>query len=61
LSKLRITRWEEHVARTGDIINAYIVSVRKFEGKGSLGKPRRRLEDEMQLYLKRTEYGVEWI
>jgi hypothetical protein len=54
-------RWAEHVARTCDIINEYIVYVRKSEGKGSLGKPRRRWEDEMQLYLKRTKYGMEWI
>jgi len=41
--------------------NEYIILVRKSKGKGSLDKPRRRWEDEMHLYLKRTGYGVEWI
>jgi len=42
VSKWRIKRWAERVARTADIINAYIVLIRKSEGKGSLSKPRRR-------------------
>jgi hypothetical protein len=41
--------------------NVYIILVRKYKGTGSLGKPRSRWEDELQLYFKRTEYGVEWI
>jgi len=42
--------------------NKHIYSFsQKVRRKGSLGKPRRRWEDEMQLCLKRTEYGVEWI
>jgi len=37
-------KWAEHVARMGER-NVYHISVRKPEGKGPLGRPRRRWEE----------------
>jgi hypothetical protein len=48
----------EHVARAGDIINVYVVLVRKSEGKGSLGKPRRRWRMKCSCTLR--EQNMSW-
>jgi hypothetical protein len=40
--KSRRMRWAGHVARMGEKRNAYILLVRKPEGKRPLGRPRRR-------------------
>jgi hypothetical protein len=42
-------RKEEHVARMGDWRGVYRVLVRKPEAKRPLGRPRRRLEDNINL------------
>jgi hypothetical protein len=40
----------------------YKVSVGKPEGKRPLGRPRRRWEDEIRIYLREIGWGsVEWI
>jgi hypothetical protein len=40
------------VARVGDRKGAYRVWVGRSEGKKPLGKPRRRWEDNIKMYLK---------
>jgi hypothetical protein len=40
-----MVRWEAHVARMGQRRKAYRVLVKKTEIKESLGRPRRRWED----------------
>jgi hypothetical protein len=43
--KSRKMRWTEHVARMGEMRNAYKILIGKPEGKRPLGIPRRRLRD----------------
>ena len=40
--KSRRMRWAGHLAHMGEMIDVYRVLVGKHEGKGSLGRPRRR-------------------
>jgi hypothetical protein len=40
--KSRNVRWANHVARTGELINAYKILTGKFEGK----RPLRRLSED---------------
>jgi hypothetical protein len=47
--KSRRMRWERHVARMGEKRNAYRILVGKPEGKRSLGRPRRRLVDNIKI------------
>jgi hypothetical protein len=42
-------------------IGAYRVLVGKPEGKGPLGRPRRRWEDNIQMDLKEVGCGHDWI
>ena len=52
--------WAGHVARTG--MGVYRVLVRKPEGKRPLGRPRRRWEDNIKMYLQEVGWrGVDWI
>jgi hypothetical protein len=45
-----------------EVSNAYEILVRKPEGKRSLGRPRRRWEDNITVDLKdRGWEGVDWI
>jgi len=41
IKSMRI-RWVGHVARMGEIVNEYKISVGKHEKKTPLGRPRRR-------------------
>jgi len=45
--KSRRMRWTGHVARMGEESGVYRVLVGKPEGKRPLGRPRRRLVDNM--------------
>jgi hypothetical protein len=45
-------RWAGHVARIREKWNAHRILVGKPEGKRPLGKPRRRWEDNMKIYLR---------
>jgi hypothetical protein len=45
-------RWAGHVARTGEGIGVYRVLVGKPEGKRPMGRPRRRWEDNIKMYLQ---------
>jgi hypothetical protein len=48
----RRVRWAGHVARMGTMGNAHNNSVGKPEGKRSLGKPRCRWEDNIEMDLR---------
>ncbi|KAJ4446570.1 hypothetical protein ANN_13267 [Periplaneta americana] len=54
--KSRRLRWAEHVACMGESRNAYRVLVGRPEGKRSLGKPRRRWEDNIKMDLMEVAY-----
>ena len=55
-------RWERHVARMGERRGVYRVLVRKPEGNRQLGRSRRRLEDNIKMYLKEVgSEGMDWI
>jgi hypothetical protein len=58
----RRMRWAGHVARMGEKRNVYRLLVGKPEGKGPLGRPRRRWIDNIKMDL--LEIGlnvVDWI
>ena len=60
--KSRLMRWEVHVARMEQFRNAYIVSVGKPESKRSLGRQRRRWEDNNKMDLWEVRcYPRDWI
>ncbi|KAJ4450403.1 hypothetical protein ANN_01827 [Periplaneta americana] len=60
--KSRRLRWAGHVARMGESRNAYRVLVGRPEGKISLGRPRRRWEDNIKMDLREVGYDDrEWI
>jgi len=51
-------RWEGHVSHVGERRGVYRVLVRKPEGKRPLGRPRRKLEDNIKMDLQEVGYGV---
>jgi hypothetical protein len=60
--KSRRVRWEGHVARMGEKINAYRLLVGKPEGKRTLGRPRLRWVDSIKMDLLEIGWGgVDWI
>jgi hypothetical protein len=62
LMKSRRMRWAGHLARMGEIRNAYNILVGKPEGKRTLGRCRRRLEDNIRVVLREIVWEVEdWI
>jgi len=50
--KSRRIRWAGHVARMGDGRGVHRVLVGKSEGKGPMGRPRRRWEDNIKMDLQ---------
>jgi hypothetical protein len=55
-------RWAEQVARTGDMRSAYNSLVGKPEGSRIRGSSSRRWEENIKMYLRKTEYdGVDWM
>jgi hypothetical protein len=55
-------RWEGHVARTGVGRNVYRILVGRPEGKGPLGRPRRRWKDNVKMDLREIGIdGAKWI
>jgi len=51
-----------HAARMGNVKNAYNILVGKYDGKTSLGKSRRRSEDNIKTDLKVIgREDVDWI
>jgi hypothetical protein len=60
--KSRRMRWAGHVARMGAKRNAYRILVGKPEGRRPLGRPRRRLVDNIKMNLRDIGwYGIDWI
>jgi hypothetical protein len=60
--KSRRMRWAGHVARRGEGRGVYRVLVGRLEGKRSMGRPRRRWEDNIKLDLReRGIDGAHWI
>jgi hypothetical protein len=60
--KSRRIRWAGHVARMGEERGAYRVLVGWPEGKRTLGRPRRRWEDNIKMNLRETGIdGANWI
>ena len=55
-------RWAGHVARLGKRRGVYRVLVEKSEGNRPLGRPRRRLEDDIKMDLQEGGCGcMDWI
>jgi hypothetical protein len=60
--KSRRMRWAGHVARMGEERALYRVLVGKPEGKRPLGRPKRRWEDNITMYLQDMGCGgMDWI
>jgi hypothetical protein len=60
--KSRRMRWAGHVAWIGKERGVYRVLVRKPEGERSLGRPRRRWEDNNNIDLQEVGCGgMDWI
>jgi hypothetical protein len=59
--KSRRMRWAGHVARMGEKKVAYRISVGRLEGRLPLGRPRRRWEDNIKIYLQEVGWGMDWI
>jgi len=55
--KSRRMRWAGHVARMGERRDVYRVLVGKSEGKRTLGRPRRRWEDNIKMDLQEVGCG----
>jgi hypothetical protein len=53
-------RWAEHVALMTEIRNANNILLGKSEGKRSLGRPRRRWENNIKIDLRKIGFEV-WI
>jgi hypothetical protein len=56
--KTRRMRWAGHVAQMGEKRNAYRILMGKLEGKRPLGRPRRRWEDNIIMYLREGVWSV---
>jgi len=55
-------RWVGHVACMWERRGVYSLLVGKLEGKRPLGRPRRRWEDNIKIYLQEVRCGgMEWI
>jgi hypothetical protein len=60
--KSRKMRWAGHVARMGEGRDVYRVLVGRPESKRSLGRPRRRWENNIKLDLRKIGIdGSNWI
>jgi hypothetical protein len=61
-AKSRRMRWAGHVARMGEERKVHKVLVGKPEGKGPLGRTRRRWEDGISMDLREIGFeGADWI
>ena len=55
--KSKRMRWAGHVARVGERRGVYVVLVGNPKGKRTLGRPRRRLEDNTKMDLQEVGCG----
>jgi hypothetical protein len=54
--------WARNIACMGEKTSAYIVLVRKSDGKRPIGRPRHRLEDNIKIDPKLMGWkGVDWV
>jgi hypothetical protein len=64
MNKSRRMQWAGDVALMGEKRNAYRILVGKSEGIRSLGRPRRRWEDNFKMVLREIRVGwggMDWI
>jgi hypothetical protein len=60
--KSRRMRWAGHVARIRETRNVYRILVGKTEGRGPLGRARRRWVDNIKMVLREIGWdGIDWI
>ena len=60
--KLRRMKWAGHVTCMGERRSVYRVLVGKYEGKRTLGRPRRRWEDNIKIDFHDVGCeGMDWI
>jgi hypothetical protein len=60
--KARRMRWAGHVARMGEVRDAYNMLIGRPEWRRPLGRPRRRWEDNIEMDLREIGFGdVDWI
>jgi len=59
--KSRRMRWVGHVGPMGEGRGVHRVLVGKPEGKRSLGRPRRRWEDNIKMDLQEVGGGGDWM
>jgi hypothetical protein len=60
--KSRIMSWAAHVARMGEMRNAYRIFVGKPKGKRPRGRHGRRWENNIRIGLREIGWkGVDWI
>jgi hypothetical protein len=60
--KARRMRWAGHVARMGEVRDAYNILVGRPEGRRPLERPRRRWEDNIKMDLREIGFwDVNWI
>jgi hypothetical protein len=57
--KSRRVRWARHIARMGEMRSACIILVVRPEGKRSLGRRRRRWEDNIRVDLRKGGCGLD--
>ena len=57
MNKSRRINWERHVARVGESRAVYRVLVGELEEKRTLGRPRRKWEDNMKMDLQEVGCG----
>jgi hypothetical protein len=61
-TKSRKMRWAGHVARMGERKDAYRGLVGRSEGKGPLGKPTHRWENNIKMNIQELSWGrMDWI
>jgi hypothetical protein len=54
-------RWAGHVAHTAKNRGAYRILVGRPEGRRPFGRPRRRWEDSIKMYIQEVGWGMDWI
>ena len=60
-SKNSMSRWAGHVARMGDDRGVYRVLLGKPEGRRPMGRPRRRLVDNIRMDIQEVGCGyIDW-
>jgi hypothetical protein len=54
-------RWAGHVTRMGEKRGAYRILVGRPEGRRSLGRPRRRWEDNIKMDVQDVGWGMDCV